>query len=320
MTRRKTFDEYAAQVQDLYGQRMYVIPGQEYVMNKVKLWHYCKIHQTPFLCAPVSVLSKQSATGCPDCTQDAQRQHDKYRALAKTLKFVGKVTDDGHLILEHVGYRSTPAATKRGLPGKALYRYKCACCGNTEAVALGNDLKRPGHITGCSHCSVQHRKESIRLYLHNKQAAMAPSHLYVSSVYFGDYIKIGITKDYANRAAQGNRGNYLYDKNLTPEEHYKAGNVDLSYEDCYYLSPPFPRAWTFSIEQILLSATRSFIPQKPLPKEMIEILWSGQTELRDWTLDPYKVQAAFIKLIAEIQNSGGDWYGVYSKHINSYSL
>lgn len=310
--RKKTFEQYAAEVQDIYGQRMYVIPGQEYLGDRSKLWHYCKIHKKAYLASPNKVLDKTKRTQCRNCRRD----YTKARQYEKTISFVGQTTADGHLILEHVGYHATPSAIKKGKQGAALYRYKCVCCGDTEAVARGDHLKIPGHTPNCAKCRTKY--ESIETYLKNKERGKVPCQLYVSSVYFGDYLKIGISKDYDKRSAAGNSGNFYYDKNLTPEQHYRAGNIDLSYEDCYFLSDWYPRSWIYAIEQILLAGTREFIPQDPLPIEMLEVLWVGQSELRIWQLEPKVIEVAFHQLIAEIEaepDKERGWIEVYKRHI-----
>tara|TARA_R110002012_G_scaffold99148_1_gene237060 strand:+ start:540 stop:1757 length:1218 start_codon:yes stop_codon:yes gene_type:complete len=395
MSKKKTFEQYAAEVQDLYGQRMYVIPGQEYVNGKSNLWHFCKIHKVAYQALPINLLKPSLYTCCPKCNVDSLNarnyaktisfvgqttpnghlilEHVGYKAspsaiklgkrgaalfryqcsncgdtegvalglnlkkpghiincpecrsdtrkaqnLAKTTSFVGQTTPDGHLILEHVGYKASPKEIERGEKGNALFRYQCGCCGNTEAVAHGESLKKLNHTPNCDKC--RRKGESIKSHLRSKERAMAPCQLYVCAIYFGDYIKIGISNNYDRRSYEHNYGNPYFDKDLTPEEHYKAGNIDLSYEDLHFLSEWHPRSWIFSVEQILLAATRDFIPKAPLPKEMLEACWTGQTELRVWQLEPKAVEAAFHKLIAEIQAEDGDWYKVYCRHINKLKI
>ena len=54
---------------------------------------------------------------------------------------------------------------------------------------------------------------------------------------------------------------------------------------------------------------------------MIAAQWPGQSELRSWELEPWKVQAAFIKLVMEIINHPtNDWHAVYKKHYGNYQL
>ena len=217
----------------------------------------CKIHKHAYQCRINDVLNPKSLTRCPVCKKELDNSTLHAFNDGVTKAYVGQTTPEGHLILEHVGYRPTATDIRRGVRGGAVYRYKCANCGNTDAVAKGEHLKRPKMVTNCSACRSSAPRESINSHLRDKEKAMSSCQLYVSSVYFGDYIKIGISKDYDKRSAAGNKGNHLYDKKLTPEEHYKAGNVDLSYEDCYFLSPPFPRAWVFSI---LMSKSCCLLP------------------------------------------------------------
>ena len=176
--------------------------------------------------------------------------------------------------------KRTPSDIKRNRCGAPVYRYKCGNCGDDTHTARRDHLKRKGYAAGCKSCHT--KRESIERHLRNKKRALEPCQFYIADVYFGDYLKIGISKNYEQRAAAGNSGNPYYDSSLTPEEHYHAGNLDLAYEHCWFLSEPYPRAWIFSIEQIILRASEMHRPTKPIPKEMIEVLWSGQTELRDW--------------------------------------
>ena len=307
-----TMETFSTYVHLLYP-HVTVAPGQEWTGTRTEYKFICEKHGEYFALASL-ILGYKRGNQCKDC----QNENHRLRQYQITLSKIGQTTPDGHLILEHVGYHATPYDIKKGKSGVALYRYKCAQCGNDQATARVNNLFTGGHTTHCG-CQKSNR-ESIAQHRRCKDKAMQPCNFYVADFYFSDYLKLGISNNYDRRAAQGNRNNPYFDKDLTPEEHTKANNIDLSYEHCWYLSPPFPRAWVFSVEQILLKATAHYAPTKPLPKEVIETIWSGQTELRDWKLDPRAVQAAFIKLIAEIQRSDGDWYAVYCKHINNYKI
>jgi hypothetical protein len=312
-----TIDTYSEKVRELYP-HVYVIPGQEWKGVMSKLWYFCLEHGV-YKATPNKVLLRNQGCQCNGCKADKSAVNKSSYHYQNALAFVGKLTADGHLITEHVGYQATPSAKKRGTKGDAKYRYTCARCGNTEAISVGNALKKPGNTPGCVKCA-QGRRETINSHLHRKGAEPKPTSFYIADVYYGDYLKLGISNNYERRAAQGNNNNPLFDKDLTPEEHFLAGNEDLSYEHCWFLSEPLPRAWVFAVEQILLRATSHYIPTTPLPKLLIEVLWTGQTELRDWHLNPEAVEKAFHQLIQEIKNLDGDWYQVYCKHINSFKV
>ena len=311
-------ETYSERVKELYPW-VYVIPGQEYRGVKYKLWHYCTVHGAYFT-QPAKVMERERGCQCKGCKYDRASLKAIVMNHVKTLALVGQTTADGHLILEHIGYKQTPRDIDKGSRGGAVYRYECCRCGSTVHSSLGNSLMQKGLVQGCKDCGQNNSHESINQHLKNKAKALEPCQFYVSEVYYGDYLKIGISKQYDKRSQIGNQGNPYYNKDHTPEEHYLADGIDLSYEHCWYLSPWFPRSWVFAIEQILLRATLHYIPKKPLPKEMIELCWAGQTELRDWHLEPRAIQAAFIKLVSEIQRCDGDWYSVYSKHINNYQI
>lgn len=319
-TTRRKHVKWTTELMGVYLKENYpwvhLIDGQEYTGNKAKFWFYCHTHGA-YQASWNGVYCKSGThqgSQCPGC----KAAKTKARNDEITKAYVGVTTFDGHKVHELDRYHQSPSQKKKGSIGHAVYRYTCGACGNTEATALGLNLKIPGKTPGCDKC--HSKRETIERHLRNKKKATEPCQLYVSDVYFGDYLKIGISKDYERRAASGNSGNPYYDKNLTPEEHYQAKNLDLSYEHCWYLSSEYPRAWVFAAEQVILKKTMVFAPTTPLPKEIIEVCWAGQTELRDWRMREHIVIKMFEAFIKEIQDSDGDWYKVYCKHINNPEL
>lgn len=293
-----------------------VVPGQEWTRATSRYKFVCDKHGE-YEAQANAILNHTTNRG-PQC-QGCQAENTARRNYEITLSRIGTTTPDGHLILEHVGYQAKAANKKAGLRGDAMYKYKCANCGNDQAVAKGGNLFNPTAKTdGCQECYT--KRETIERHRRNKAKAMEPCQFYVASFYFDSYLKLGISKEYETRAAAGNSGNMYFDKNLTPEEHYKAGNLDLSYEHCWFLSPEYPRAWIFAVEQILLAATKHYAPKEALPKEVIETCWAGQSELRDFMLDPKQVEAGFFRLIKMIQQADGDWYQVYKEQINKFKI
>lgn len=314
-----------------------VVSGWEYDKKDYRhgeVWLYCKKHQEPFKVKIRSITNTKSRDyyGCPHCKNENEAYVEKRKATQRKAsnaarkasrsypeKFIGVVTPEGHVLTEFVEYHVSPSTQKsRGARGHMKFRFTCGFCGGT-GVAMKQHLLSDKKVVCCG-CTTTGKRESIASHLKHPDKGMKPCRLYIADVHYGDYLKIGISNNYERRSAQGNRDNPFYDPSHTPEEHYKADGIDLSYEHCWYLSPEFPRAWVFAVEQILLKATRDYEPVEPLPKLMVQLLWCGQTELRDWKLEPRAVQAAFIKLIMEIQRNDGDWYAVYQKHINTYKI
>jgi len=304
-----TTESYSTYVSLLYP-HITVPINQEWKVVMSKLTHICEKHGS-YEAPPHALLKENTGCQCQGCFNDELAA----RKLEVTLSFIGQVTPDGHTILEHIGYHQSPSQKKKGRKGAALYLYKCGVCGDETSISLGNDLKKKGEITGCPKCS-SGRRESISTYMRHPEKGQKPCCLYVSNVYYGDYIKVGITNNYDRRSAQGNTNNLLYDSKLTPKQHYLAGNEDLSYEDLWFKSKDYPRSWIYAIEQIIHRATLAYVPKKPLPQIMIECMWSGQSELRDDTLDPQLVKKLFHILLKEIKSNDGDWVTVYNKHIN----
>ena len=122
---------------------VYLIPGQEYTGTRSKYWFHCHTHGV----YKARWQHVYSALGCQCPRCNAAKA--KARRDAITAAFVGQTTSDGLKILEHTSYNQTPADIKRGVIGRAVYRYLCPVCGNDQATARGEDLKRPGNTTHC---------------------------------------------------------------------------------------------------------------------------------------------------------------------------
>ena len=238
--------------------------------------------------------------------------------LKTTLGFVGCTTEDDHYISKHVGYYRSPVDKKKGLTGRALYQYVCGRCGNKEAIARGSSLKTPGNTQGCEKC--HSKRETINRHQNDKDFATGMCRFYIASVYSGKYIKPGISNDYNYRSKMGNFYNPYYDKSKSSKQNKAMGNVDLSYEQCLYLSEDMQRAWVFTAEQILLKATEIYKPKDKLPNEMIEAKWPGQSELRECRMDYKIIKSGFLDLIKLIREEDNNWYKVYKKQYGKYNL
>lgn len=156
---------------------------------------------------------------CPGCSA-ARSKAQQYKI---TAAFVGKTTQDGHLILEHIGYKATPSKREIGNTGDALYRYRCGVCGNEEATGLGHHLKRPGHITHCGCLSV---RDSRLTFSQNVKKAEAPCFIYVFSTIANTGIKVGISNNIKRRASE-------------------------NYDEQLFVSQSLPRAVCWSVEQVI---------------------------------------------------------------------
>ena len=141
--------------------------------------------------------------------------------------FVGQTTQDGVLVLEHVGYKASPSHVKKGDRGVAIYRYRCPVCGSEDKTAYGNNLKKPGHTT---HCGCLAKRDSRLKFSRNKRAAKTPCFVYLFSTIGTTAMKVGIAKDIKVRVRQG--------KN--------------SYEQEMYASQQLTRAEAWSVEQVML--------------------------------------------------------------------
>jgi hypothetical protein len=145
-----------------------------------------------------------------------------------TKSFVGRTTDDGHLILEHVGYHQTARHAESGKTGDAKYRYRCGVCGNEDAIAQGNHLKRQGHTT---HCGCLAKRDTAYKFSNNPKAAERDCYIYLYSTVGGCAFKLGIAGNVRSRRTK-------------------------SYEDQLFVSQVLPRATAWAVEQVMLDRLR----------------------------------------------------------------
>ena len=263
---------------------VYLIPGQEYTNNCAKYWFYCNTHG-PYEARWDNVQRKSgTAIGsqCPGCRGDKS----KARNGAITKAFVGVTTLDGHTILEHIGYHQTPSDKKKGWIGKAIYRYKCAVCGNEDATAQGNNLKIPGNTT---HCGCLGKRDGRLTFGKNEKKANQPCFFYIFSTVGGAAHKIGISNNVKRRASE-------------------------SYEQELFVSAPMPRASCWSLEQVILYQLRRIglqfdLSDLPAFEEGQE---AGGTEvIVSMRLD--QLMQLYQKLAMEVLALG--WEGLLDKYI-----
>ena len=183
--------KFLQRLADVHEGRITLCPGQVYVNNKTKVRVRCSVDGHEWEPRPVSIINE--GKGCPACKHAAH----KARKDAITAAFIGQTTPDGHVILEHVGYTQCPAQRRKGELGNATYRYRCAVCGNEEAVAAGGNLKKNGHTTHCG-CQKSNR-ESINKHLRNEKYANSLCMFYIWTLDYDSLVKIGITNNMKRR-------------------------------------------------------------------------------------------------------------------------
>jgi len=188
---RWTIDSYSDHVWHMFNRTVYVIPGQTWKNNYTKLWHYCIKHGA-YETRPHDVLREDQGSQCRGC----KAEKSKARKDAITAEFLGQTTPDGHKILEHVGYKQIPRDIKIGRIGRAIYRYQCVVCGNTEATALGDSLKRLGNTT---HCGCLGKKDSAQTFQRSQSQHDRSCHLYVYDTIADTGLKIGIASNLSKR-------------------------------------------------------------------------------------------------------------------------
>ena len=155
----------------------------------------------------------------------------------------------------------------------------------------------------------------------DKAWAESPCQFYIVDILDGKFLKIGITSKYSTRATLGNKNNPFYSQQKARYGKANSNSVDLSYGYIWLLHEPLPRAWVFSIEQILLKATEDYrIPQDQLPKEMVIANWPGMSELRFPQADQKKLIAAFHSLRQNIEKNEGDWHRAYKENFGRFQI
>ena len=228
---------------------VYLIPGQEYVNSKIDIWFYCTTPgHPPYKAKMNNIQNPKIGCQCPRCADD-RRRASKYEI---TKEFVGVTTIDGHTILEHIGYYQSPNNDNKDR--KAIYRYKCAVCGDENGIAQGAHLKMEGRHKSCG-CQAS-GKDSIQGFENQDGWANSDCYVYIADV-DSKYIKPGITNNLNTRASMS----------------------EGRYNDYLFVSPKLSRCEAWAIEQNLLSLTSDAMPTlDELPDEYFN--WGGKTELR----------------------------------------
>ena len=87
MSKKKTHDEYVAEVARINSNIEVV---DQYVGNRIKILHRCKIDQYEWSAAPYNILLNK---GCPKCAGNIKRTHDQYMrdvaVINNNIKVVG---------------------------------------------------------------------------------------------------------------------------------------------------------------------------------------------------------------------------------------
>ena len=272
------FDQRLA---DIHEGRITLCPGEVYVNSKAKVRVRCEVDGHEFQSTPDNLVNRKR--GCPACNA----AKTKARNDLITAAFVGQTTSDGHVILEHVGYKQTPYQKNKGEIGSAIYRYRCAQCGNEKAVAAGGSLKKNGHTT---HCGCLSQRDSAHRF--TRKEVTTTAQLYVYTVRGGTAWKIGIAQDHEKRKTK-------------------------SYEEFVWASIQMPRAECWAIEQIVhyqLTQLGLHIGEGEL--EECDVIFNdgeaGRSELF-CVYDIEQIEMLVRKLCWELQFA--DWLEVLDKYI-----
>jgi predicted nucleic acid-binding Zn ribbon protein len=174
-------------------------------------------------CHVLNQTDDHTGSQCPGCNAAKAKVETKARNDKITAAFVGQTTSDGHLILEHVGYRQTPTHKKKGRIGQAIYRYKCSVCGNEDAVARGVHLKTPGNT---AHCGCGSKRDCRIKFTQNEKKAEAPCFVYIFSTIANTGIKLGISNNIKRRASE-------------------------NYDEQLFVSQSLPRSTCWAVEQVM---------------------------------------------------------------------
>lgn len=290
MARKKTHAEYVAQVAAINADIEVV--GQ-YVNTDTKIEHRCLKDENTWLVRPADVLSGK---GCSSCKAAAQAIRQKAHNDAITAAFVGQTTEDGHLILEHVGYHQAPSDKKKGKIGHAKYRYRCGRCGE-EGEAVGYSLKKPGNTSGCKNC-VQARYDTLNKFIYKEGYGDSLCSFYIFTLDCDLLVKMGISMDVHHR------GQKSYAK--FPEE--------CRYLSPLYVSQMYKRSDVWVAEQILHKEFAEF--SADIPEEWNQYgHWGGQSEVYGLELDTDQVVLRFFQLMEEIAEAG--YVSVYNKYVGA---
>jgi hypothetical protein len=280
MGAKSNINEFAVKLFKVHGSKLTLAADAEYIgaQKPIKVICQCSHAWAP---RPNDLLS---GYGCPKCqaVASSKRRRDISRAL------VGTTNQDNVTALELKFVWKKDKSIKGGGCETARLRCRCPYCGNEEWWVTANNFQNSGNSTQCGCQST--KRENINTHLRNRKKAESMAMLYISPVWFDQYIKIGITNNFNKRS----------------KLH------EVPYDGAYFVSHLMPRAWVYVAEQILLRETLSWQPSEPLPKEMVETYWPGTSELRDWQLEPDQLIARFKDIIADIK-SDGDWYRVYQE-------
>nr|BDD46741.1 hypothetical protein 12 [bacterium] len=288
--RLKAAAEFEQRLREVHEGKISLCEGEQYTNSRTKVRVRCSVDGHKWEARPYHLVNQ--GHGCPACSA----AKTKARNDAITAGFVGQTTPDGHVVLEHVGYKATPSERKRGEIGKAVYRYRCAQCGNEKATAQGRNLKKPGHTT---HCGCQSRKDNFARFTRDHAWANKPTCFYIASVWYDLFVKPGISSSYNLRSDLG--GRYV---------------AHTEYQGNFFCSHLMPRAIVWTIEQIILKETRSYcVKDEELPQEMLEPKWAGRSELRSFKCDPEMIEDRFFELLHEIQDYQDNWISVYTKYM-----
>lgn len=290
MTRRRTHAEFIDLLGKAHNNTITLVPGSEYTTTHAHVECECGVCGTQWSGTPSALLR---GAGCPGC----HNQRQVKRLNDKAAEIIGVTLASGHTPLEHVGYKNRPS--NRKVKGDAVYRYRCGNCGAEDHTATRPNLTRK-QCRYCPDCkSTALTTESFPRFLRDKAWANSPCVFYVASVWFDEYIKPGIARDWGARATR--MGQY-------PVHQDYCGN--------YFCSHLIPRSWAYTIEQIILKETHRYrVAKKSLPIEMQEGNWSGWTELRSFDCDPEWIEKRFFELLYEIQDLQGNWYQLVTKYL-----
>ena len=223
--RIKAADEFPQRLLDVHEGRIVLQPDAIYHGARKPIAVHCTVCGEDWTPTPDDLVN--GGRGCRKCF--AKVTSDRHCENRKAL--IGQTTADGHVILEHVGFHQTPSDKKRDQIGKAKYRYKCAICGNEEAIATGNNLKKQGHTTHCG-CLKTKTKDTRLVFTRDEEWAESECYFYIFKCIANTAVKVGISNNPQTRKSK-------------------------SYEEQMFVSQRLPRAMCWAIEQVLLHRLRA---------------------------------------------------------------
>jgi hypothetical protein len=281
MAAKSNINEFAVKLFKVHGDKISLAADAEYLGSDKHIKVECQV--CPKTWDPL-VNNLLNGRGCPSCHAAATRE--RLRDISRAL--VGTTNKDNVTALDIKFEWKNIRSRKAGGGETARLRCRCPHCGNEDWWVRASNFQKQGNST---HCGCQKvKRENINTHLNKKGWAEGKAMLYISPVWFDQFIKIGITNDFNRRSTAH----------------------DVVYDGAYFVSHLLPRAWVYVAEQILLKETLSWQPTEPLPKEMVETYWPGSSELRIWQLEPDQLIARFKDIIKDIE-SDGDWYRVYQE-------